>query len=218
MPSSKKRSETQAVVILTEEQPNISDVELLRQHLTGQDEPFAILVRRYQKDLYGFLRRFTRDAALAEDIFQETFLQVHLSAGMFDMSRSFRPWVYTIAVNKARDALRKRMRHPAAPLDAVIAGEGEGQGTYAELIPSNIPTPDESLVNLETRRTVQAMVDQMPENLRDVLILSYFQELPYKEIAEVLSVPIGTVKSRMHNAIKLFAEKWKTWAERTVNQ
>ncbi|HDY65458.1 MAG TPA: sigma-70 family RNA polymerase sigma factor [Phycisphaerae bacterium] len=205
------------MVILTQEQLDISDVELLRRYITGQDEAFAILVRRYQKELYGFLRRFTGDAALAEDLFQETFLQVHLSAGMFDMTRSFRPWLYTIAVNKARDALRKRGRHLTLPLDAVIAGKGEGQRTYADLIPSKIPTPEESFVNLETRQTVQAMVEQMPENLRDVLILSYFQELPYKEIAEILSVPIGTVKSRMHNAVKFFAEKWKVWAEKTAS-
>ena len=78
--------------------------------------------------------------------------------------------------------------------------------------PADVPAPDESILNLETSRAVQNIVEQMPENFRAVLLLSYFEELPYKDIAEILNVPLGTVKSRLHAAIKYFATRWKAAA------
>jgi len=198
-------------------QPAVSDTELLRRHLDGDDEAFAALVRRYDRELFSFLARFTGSATLAEDVFQEAFLQLHLSAGAFDMSRRLKPWLFTIAANKARDAMRSRYRRQAAPLDATVGGDDD-RTRYADLMPSNIPPPEESLVNQETRQAVQSIVDQMPENLRVVLTLSYFHEFPYKEIAEILGVPLGTVKSRLHMAVKNFAGRWKAYAERSRHE
>ena len=191
----------------------ISDNELLARHLAGEADAFAALVRRYRRELYGFLARFTGSATLADDVFQEAFLQLHLSAGMFDLSRRLKPWLYTIAANKARDALRSRSRRRMAPLDAQIS-TGDDATTYAELMPANIPAPDESILNLEARQSVQNIVRDMPEDLRNVLVLSYFRELPYKEVAEILELPLGTVKSRLHTAVEHFAKKWKSQAER----
>ena len=110
--------------------------------------------------------------------------------------------------------MRSRWRKQAAPLDAAVAGSKEDETSYASLMPSSIPAPDDSLSNLETRQAVQKIVDQMPENLRVVLLLSYFHEFPYKEIAEMLNVPLGTVKSRLHAALKHFAKQWKEQVER----
>jgi len=190
-----------------------TDTELLQHHLDGDPEAFGSLVRRYRRELFNFLARFTGDAALADDVFQETFLQLHISAATFDTSRRLKPWLFTIAANKARDALRKSFRRQAAPLDAPIAGSQET--TYAELMPADIPAPEESLLNLETRQAVQKIIRQMPENLRTVLLLSYFNEFPYKEIAEILDVPLGTVKSRLHAAVRHFAKQWKAFVART---
>lgn len=196
----------------------LSDTELLRLHLEGDQEAFGTLVRRYRRELFNFLARFTGNHALAEDVFQETFLQLHLSAGTFDLSRRLKPWLFTIAANKGRDAMRKTYRHQAAPLDAKIAGSESQEGTYADLLPSNIPLPDESLLNLETRQAVQRIIDDMPENLRTVLLMSYFNEFPYKEIAEILDVPLGTVKSRLHAAVQHFAKQWKAYASRSGHE
>jgi RNA polymerase sigma-70 factor (ECF subfamily) len=187
----------------------ISDTELLRRHLAGEEEAFAALVRRYEKEVYNFLARFTGDRALADDLFQETFLQLHVSAGAFDQTRRLKPWLFTIAANKARDALRRRARHQAAPLDATVPGTADDRTSYADLMPSDIPASDESVLNLENRRAVESIVNEMPEHLRTVLVLSYFSDLPYKEIAEVLDVPLGTVKSRLHAAVRQFAARWK---------
>ena len=196
-------------------EPKLTDTELLQHHLDGDPEAFPSLVRRYRRELYNFLARFTGDPALADDIFQETFLQLHISAATFDTSRRLKPWLFTIAANKARDALRKSYRRQAAPLDAKVAGGGNHETTYAELMPSDVPPPDESLLNLETRQAVQNIIKQMPENLRTVLLLSYFNEVPYKDIAEILNVPLGTVKSRLHAAVQHFAKQWKAFGARS---
>ena len=186
---------------------HISDEQLLLRYTQGDSEAFATLVKRYERELFAFLARFLGDAVLAEDVFQEAFLQIHISADEFDVSRRLKPWLFTIAANKARDALRRRFRRPAAELDAQVS-TGQDDVHFIDLIPANIPSPGARIENREAAAAVQSIVRQMPENLRIVLLLSYFHEFAYKEIAEVLSVPLGTVKSRLHLAVKEFARQW----------
>ena len=186
---------------------HISDEQLLLRYTRGDSEAFATLVHRYERELFAFLARFLGDATLAEDVFQETFLQIHLSADSFDVSRRLKPWLFTIAANKARDAMRRRFRRPAAELDAPVAS-GQDDVHFIDLIPANIPSPTERIENHEAAEAVQSIVRQMPENLKIVLLLSYFHEFAYKEIAEILSVPLGTVKSRLHLAVRQFARQW----------
>ena len=191
----------------------VRDETLLQRHLDGDGQAFEALVRRYRRELFNFLARFTGDPALADDVFQDAFLQVHVSAPKFDMSRRLKPWLFTIAANKARDALRSRSRRRAAPLDAAVGGD-EDHGSYADLMPANVPQPDESTLNLEARRVVLEVVSEMPPPLKTVLLLCYFHEFPYKDIAETLGVPLGTVKSRLHAALKDFGRRWQIAAKR----
>ena len=190
--------------------PSKTDEQLLLAYIEGDTDAFTELLRRYRRELFSFLFRFTGNAALAEDVFQETFLQLHLSVSGFDMSRRLKPWLFTIAANKARDALRSRSRRPAASLDATISSDGSQATSFVDLMPSNIPSPMQSLQNQETADAVQSIVAQMPEGLRSVLVLSYFHDFHYKQIAEILNVPLGTVKSRLHVAVKEFARRWKS--------
>lgn len=194
--------------------PGVSDEQLLLRYVQGDVNAFETLVNRYRRELYNFLARFLGDGALAEDVFQETFLQVHLSAAGFDVSRRLKPWLFTIAANKARDALRSRSRRSAAELDAEIGGGEDDATRFVDLMPGNIPRPEETLENQEAAQSVQIIVQQMPENLRSVLLLSYFHQFPYKEIADILNVPLGTVKSRLHVAVKEFARRWKAASEK----
>jgi RNA polymerase sigma-70 factor (ECF subfamily) len=210
----KAKGSSPTVAELSKTPPPVSDEQLLQRHIDGDSRAFALLVERYRVELFNFLVHFTGDVPLAEDVFQNTFLQVHVSSAAFDMSRRLKPWLFTIAANKARDELRSRRRRQAAPLDAVIASDQEGRGTYADLIPADIPAPDESSMNLETRQTVQKIIADMPENFRTVLLLCYFHEFPYKETARMLDVPVGTIKSRLHAALKHFAKKWQIAAGR----
>jgi RNA polymerase sigma-70 factor (ECF subfamily) len=197
-----------------ESEEPVPDTELLRRHIAGDTRAFAALINRYRKELFSFLVRFTGDVELAEDVFQEAFLQLHLSAATFDQDRRLKPWLFTIAANKARDAMRSKWRKQAAPLDASVAGAEDEQTTYASLMPSSIPSPDDYLLNMEVRQAVQNIVNKMPDNLRVVLLLSYFHDFSYKDIAEMLNVPLGTVKSRLHAALNYFARQWKDAGER----
>ena len=212
--TTRRKGTHRQVTAQADNKKKISDEQLLQLHLDGDSEAFTTLVKRYERELLNFLYRFTGNLAMAEDVFQDAFLQVHISGATFDMTRRLKPWMFTIAANKARDALRSRSRRPALPLDAPIGGEG-GTATFADLIPANIPAPDETLSNFETRQAVQNIVKDMPDNLRMVLVLSYFHGFAYKDIAEILEVPLGTLKSRLHAAVKHFARQWKAAAERS---
>lgn len=187
----------------------VSDEQLIYRYTQGRTSAFEELVRRYRRELYAFLARFLSDRILAEDIFQETFMQVHLSAGGFDTSRRLKPWLFTIAANKARDALRSRLRHPAAELDAPVGSDDGHTRRFIDLMPGSIPPPPANIENRELSESVQNIVRRMPENLRTALVLCYFHEFPYKDIADILGVPLGTVKSRLHVAVKDFARRWR---------
>jgi RNA polymerase sigma-70 factor (ECF subfamily) len=188
---------------------DLSDAKLVEAYKQGREDAFALLVGRYRMELFHFLARFLGDRAAADDVFQETFLQVHLSIETFDTERRFKPWLFTIAANKARDYLRRRMQRSAAPLSAPVGGGGDGDREFLDLLqgPGEMPTAE--MENRETRELVRDVVTSLPDHLREILVLAYFHQFPYKEIAEMLEIPLGTVKSRLHSAVGTFADLWK---------
>lgn len=194
-----------------------TDEELLEAYRTGETAAFETLVRRHHDDLVRFLVRLCGNRALAEDAFQEAFLQVHLSAESFDATRRFKPWLFTIAANKGRDALRRSARRKALDLSAPIGGpsnggdgaNGDGARTFVDLMEIDVPSPDAAMDSQERSRLVQQAIDQMPWSLREILLLAYFQRMSYNQIAESLRIPLGTVKSRLHSAVASFARKWE---------
>jgi RNA polymerase sigma-70 factor, ECF subfamily len=186
-----------------------TDEQLLAGYRTGDRASFAELVSRYQRELFHFLVRFLGDRAAAEDVFQETFLQVHQSADQFDPERRFRPWLFTIAANKARDLMRSQARRPTNPLQASISPGDDESGTFIDLMESSQALPGEPMERQELQQQVHKAVMGMPEHLREILLLSYFHQFPYKQISDILQIPLGTVKSRLHAAVAHFADKWK---------
>ena len=189
-----------------------SDEQLLADYRAGDKSSFSELVGRYQRELYHFLVRFLGNRAAAEDVFQETFLQVHQSAEQFDPQRRFRPWLFTIAANKARDLIRSQARRPTNPLQASISPGDDESGEFIDLMQSANTTPSDPMEREELQRQVQTTVTSMPEHLREILLLSYFHQFPYKQISEILDIPLGTVKSRLHAAVAHFADRWRSTA------
>jgi len=189
-----------------------TDEQLLADYRAGDRSSFAELVGRYQRELYHFLVRFLGNRAAAEDVFQETFLQVHQSAEQFDPQRRFRPWLFTIAANKARDLIRSQARRPTNPLQASISPGDDESGEFIDLMQSVNAVPSEPLEREELQKQVQTTVGGMPEHLREILLLSYFHQFPYKQISEILDIPLGTVKSRLHAAVAHFADRWRAGA------
>ena len=188
----------------------IPDSELIRRYREGREDAFTEIVNRYKDPLYGFLRRFLNRQDLVEDVFQDTFLQLYTSYDSFDTSRPLRPWLFTIAANKAKDALRRMQRHSAVNL-GTIADTGESSiNDVVNILTSYETTPDQEVSRDETASRVREIVEDMPENLRAILLLAYFEQFSYKQMAEILSIPIGTVKSRLHTAVVQFARQWKS--------
>jgi len=186
-----------------------SDEELLERFCRGQAETFGLLVRRYERELYGYLRRYLGDASLAEDVFQNTFLQVYVKSGQYEPGRPVRPWLYTIATHQAIDAMRRNGRHQAVSLDETWTEGSEGEiAGLLELLQSRGPSPVEAATAQERQEQVKASVERLPEFLRQVLILAYYQGLKYREIADILEIPVGTVKSRLHAALVKLQEAW----------
>lgn len=190
-----------------------SDEQLLSRYRDGDKTAFSQLVERYQRELFHFLVRFLGDRAAAEDVFQESFLQVHQSAGQFDLDRRFRPWLFTIAANKARDLMRSQARRPTNPLQASISPGDDESGQFIDLMESTAQMPGESMEKEELQKLVHGTVMGMPDHLREILLLSYFHQFPYKQISDILAIPLGTVKSRLHAAVAHFADRWRATQE-----
>ena len=186
-----------------------SDEELLALFRRGRRDAFGALVRRYEGELYGYLRRYLGDASLAEDVFQNTFLQVYVKSGQYEAGRPVRPWLYTIATNQAIDALRRNGRHQALSLDQQREELADGElSSLVETLESNGPGPLDAAQGQERREKIRASVERLPEFLRQVLLLAYYQGLKYREIADILGIPVGTVKSRLHAALVKLQETW----------
>lgn len=182
---------------------------LLRYRDTGSREVFAQLVQRYERELYSYLRRYLGDAELAEDAFQATFLQVHLKCNSFEMDRRFRPWLYTIATNQAIDAQRRNKRHRMVSLDRSGASDdGDDVAKLANLLVAASPSPMQEVSDAERGDWLRSALDELPESYRQVLNLVYYQGLKYREAADALAIPVGTVKSRIHAAILKLNEMW----------
>lgn len=184
-----------------------TDEQLVRRYVKGEREALRQIIDRYQVDLMRFLVRLTGSRDAAEDAFQDTFLQLHLSAARFDTSRRLRPWLFTIAANKARDGLRKKARQPLLVLSKPV-GDSDG-AEMVDLLEIDIPSPSAGMLSSEQQRLVDRAVAQLSHPLREVLLLAYFQRLSYAQIAEELDIPLGTVKSRLHAAVASFAKFWQ---------
>jgi RNA polymerase sigma-70 factor (ECF subfamily) len=184
-----------------------SDEQLVVAHRSGDTTALRVLIDRYKGELHGFLTRLVGTRAGADDVFQEAFLQVHLSADNFDEERRFKPWLYTIAANKGRDFLRRQKRRAAISLDAPVGTQSET--SLVDLLDGVDLAPGSTLETSDEAGIVKHVVDELPSHFREILLLSYFQKMSYAQISDSLAIPLGTVKSRLHAAVACFAESWK---------
>jgi len=188
---------------------DLSDESLLLQYRETRDEElFAQLVRRYERPLFHYLRRYLGDAEMAEDVFQATFLKLHRKCDQFQEGRRLKPWLYRMATNQAIDATRRDRRHRNVSLNAPCETAEGSNGEAIDLLLSEEPAPHTGAEHEEHCVWMHRAVDALPDPLQRVVRLIYFQGLKYREAAEELSLPIGTVKSRAHKAIMRLNEAW----------
>lgn len=175
----------------------VSDEALFQRVREGDRDSLGQLVERHQERLFGLLVQLTGgDANRADDLFQETFLRAVRSAETFDASKSFRPWLTTIAVNLVRDDARRRKLQNEV---AVQAAETRGRGARM-VAPQEMP--DEQAERGDEAVKVRAALQRLTEKEREVVLLHFYERLTLAEAADVLAVPLGTVKSRLHGALE----------------
>lgn len=177
-----------------------TDLELVEACRQDKDQrAFTELIQRYQRPLYNFILRMIQTPAEAEELFQETFLRIYQNLENFRGGASFSPWAYRIAHNICIDSLRSPRRRIFRSLDAE---NSETEQSLADRLPGDSPDPEEELSRQQISRDIQRAVAKLPEKLRSVFVMYQYQHFPYEKIAETLEIPIGTVKSRMHAALK----------------
>lgn len=172
-------------------------------------EGFEILVRRYKNAIVNFTFRFVGDYRTAEDLSQEAFLRVFRKIADYNSTAKFSTWLYTIAGNIARDELKRRVRHPAKSLDWTSGRGSDTTRNVPHMIDEEGLSPDEALEADERRDTVNKALAQLKDDDREILVLKDVQGLAYEQIAEILVLPMGTVKSRISRARLAFKEVWK---------
>ncbi len=170
-----------------------ADANLMARVVAGDDDAFAHLVARHERALYNYLLRMVQDEALTADLMQETWLRVFQHANRYDTTRKFTTWLFAIASHCCIDALRVRQRL-------------EQQARH---VPLQVPTPpretedpQEHLIGRDTLTAVRAAVQSLPAPQRAVLLLRHYHDLSYQEISDVVQCSLGTVKSRMHYAVR----------------
>lgn len=181
---------------------------------SGDADAFEALVHRYQHELFCFLRRQLGCAELAEDVFQATFLKVHVKKDSFQAGRRFRPWLYAIATHQAIDARRSNHRHRSVDMDRRAESADAPTSFAATLVAP--PVADGAEAG-ETSEWLQSAVARLSAPQRDALTLVYQRGLRHAEAARLLHIPVGTVKSRLHTAIHALGDAWRLLAREPVH-
>ncbi|MCM3675938.1 RNA polymerase sigma factor SigW [Peribacillus simplex] len=168
--------------------------ERINQVLKGDHNAFGGIVEIYKDKVFQICFRMLGNRQEAEDLAQEAFVRAYVNIRSFNIQMKFSTWLYRIATNLCIDRLRKKK--PDYYLDAEVAGT-EGLNMYSQ-IASDIAKPEEEVESLELQETIQVEIMKLPEKYRSVIVLKYIEELSLKEISEILDLPVGTVKTRIH--------------------
>lgn len=180
-----------------------AELALMARVRDGDREALAELVRRYQDELVGFFFRLGNDQLASEELAQDVFVRLYAARARWQPSARLRTWLYRIAHNLWIDRLRRR--RPEASLDAELGADGP---RWRDLLPAPpAPDPDAAEHRAYVRQRLQAALARLSEGQRAVFVLACDQGLPYAEIAEILGIPEGTVKSRMHYAVRVLRDE-----------
>lgn len=177
----------------------------IAQVVKGDQEAYTDIVDFYKDKVYQICYRMLGNKHEAEDVAQEAFLRAYLNIHTFKQELKFSSWLYRIATNLCIDRMRKKK--PDYYLDSEVAGT-DGLTLYSQ-IPSNQRTPDQDVENIELADTIQKEISKLPEKYRSVIVLRYIDELSLNEISDILDMPLGTVKTRIHRGRDALKEQLK---------
>jgi RNA polymerase sigma-70 factor, ECF subfamily len=184
-----------------------ADALLVERTKRGDVRAFEMLVVKYQRRIERLISRMVRDADLVSDIAQETFIRAYRAISQFRGESAFYTWLYRIAVNTAKKALVELKRDPLVfESSLALRSDGEEPSRVGSEL-SDGETPDAVLASKEIAAAVNAAIDALSEDLRQAIVLREIEGLSYEEIADAMSCPIGTVRSRIFRAREAIAER-----------
>ena len=186
--------------IQMEELERFDDVELVSGALSGAEENFEQLVQRYQRPIISYVYRFLNDYDASLDVTQEVFIKVYNSLDRYSSDYKFSTWLYRIAHNAAIDHIRRNSRKEHS-----IEAENQ-DGAFQLQLESERPNPEQDRERSEWRAEIESVVRCLPAAYRELIALRHGKDLSYVEIAEVTSLPLGTVKNRLFRAREMMRD------------
>ena len=173
----------------------IGDKKLVKMYMTGNDNALAELITRHKNKIFTAIFLFVKDQILAEDIFQDTFIKVieTLRRGKYSEEGKFLPWVLRIAYNLCIDHYRKVKRTPTIT-------NSEGYDIF-KVLKFTEETAEDNMIKDQTRAKVRSLINELPAEQKEVVILRHYAELSFKEISEITNVSINTALGRMRYAL-----------------
>ena len=169
----------------------MNDAHLIGLIVNGDSEAVRPLIERYERSLAALLQRALGRSPDVDDVFQETWIRVVRSANRYDPTQRFSAWLFAIAWNLVKDRWSRRVATADVDLEAMASPER---------------SPEEVAVETDRAERVREIVDRLPDRMAQAILLRYFEDLSEKEVAERLNIPVGTVKSRIHQGLKLMRE------------
>ncbi|MGD6834428.1 RNA polymerase sigma factor SigW [Sutcliffiella halmapala] len=166
----------------------------IKQIKKGDQDAFGEIVEIFKDKIFQLVYRMTGNAHEAEDVAQEAFIRAYININSYDTNRKFSTWLYRIATNLTIDRIRKKK--PDYYLDAEVAGT-DGLTMYSQ-VAADIALPEEEVESMELQGEIQKQILKLPDKYRSVIVLKYIDELSLIEISEILEIPVGTVKTRIH--------------------
>lgn len=179
---------------------NNEDWSVVESCLDGNRQDYALLVKKYERPVFNIVYRLTGDFEMANDITQETFIKAYRSLRQVRAEFKFSNWLFKIATNLCRDQFKKKKPEAEVSLDESIA-LAESVIPYDDS--NNSLDPEEKLVLKEEQKQVLGAIESLPFLYRKIIVLRYIQDLAYKEIADILKIPMGRVKVQLHRAHKI---------------
>ena len=188
----------------------MNDEFLIRKCVNGEASAFNTLVWRWEKPIYNFILRYMGDMDLSKDILQRTFIRAYGSLAKLKDPARFSSWLYQIALNQCKDELKKKKRH-YVPIDDVRRDEDDPRPKTAVLKSDPAEHPARMAETEGIAAVLQRALQTIPEEQRVVIIMKQYHGLKFSEIAEVLSEPLNTIKSRMYYGLAALRRTLEGW-------
>ena len=176
-----------------------TDEQLMEALDAGDDQALAEIVERYQNDIFRFCLHYLKNVELAKEMAQETFLRIYTARARFEVSRKFKPWMLCIARNLCLNELKRRKMVHMETLEEYASSSREESG---EILRTSEDSPYELLLTQERHRYLLEVLDRLPEESREIVVLRYFQKLSAREIADIVDSTEGAVRTRLHRILK----------------